>query len=95
MSAHPFRPGTPEQAFIADPRLAGAPLSVDAVSCLTNRMRAVVELLQSDGDTDRPGFTLHHRTILNALWLLSGLLEQLEALTMAACAGELPPEVTP
>lgn len=78
MSTQPFLPDTPEAAFIPDPRLRDAPLSTDAVLCLSGRMRAIVRLLESSGDDGRDGFTLPHGEVLDAQ------IEQLRQLVMAS-----------
>lgn len=80
----PFLPDTPEAAFLPDPRLHGEELSVDAVLCACSRMRSVLLLLHADGQDTQHGFTLAHEIIIDALWLLEGQVEQLQALARAA-----------
>lgn len=80
----PFLPDTPEAGFIPDPRLHGEELSVDAVLCACSRMRAVLLLLQADGEDLTHGFTVPNETIADALWLLEGQVKQLQALARAA-----------
>lgn len=82
-----FPPTTPEDAFIVDPRLLGCELNSDVVLTLATRMRALLALLQADGEgggaDHQRGFVNHHDTIMGALWLLDSLVSQLHALVMA------------
>ncbi len=81
-------PGVPEEVFVVDPRLLGCDLNVDVVLAIATRMRALLALLQADGEggglDHQRGFVNHHDTIMGALWLLDSLVSQLHALVMAS-----------
>lgn len=77
-------PGVPEEVFVVDPRLLGCDLNVDVVLAIATRMRALLALLQADGEGGDRGFVNHHDTIMGALWLLDSLVSQLHALVRAS-----------
>lgn len=71
--------GTPEDFFIPNPDFKKG-LPFDAVQCSISRARAVLDLIMDNGHDIKTGFMVSHATLIDALWCLSGILEQAETM---------------
>lgn len=81
--------GVPEDvasAAVEQSRAIFTEFPLDSVTCVLSRSQALVSLLLSDGDG--ASFTLQHKSIVNALWLLEGQLEQMRLLVEAYQKGQ-------
>ena len=67
---------TPEDCLFLDKSITDTTKLYDPMSCALNRAQAVLDLIQSDGSDLTHGFTLDHKTIMNALWSLDGNIKQ-------------------
>lgn len=70
----PIVPGTPEALFIVHPG-ADRHGDRDVLSCCVLRAQSIIALLQADGEED--DFSLNHTMVMNALWAVDGLLDQM------------------
>ncbi len=67
------QPETPESYFTIPPQ-APKELNIDALLATLSRARAIVDLLEGDGEKD--SFLCNHGAIMNTLWCLNGMLDQ-------------------
>lgn len=68
--------GTPEAIFAIRPDIK-EPLNGDALLCIIDRAASVVEMLMDCGSNGSgEGFSVSHKTVINGLWTLDGLLSQ-------------------
>lgn len=72
---------TPENFFIPNPNVDDIPHN--AVRCALSRAKAVLELVMDNGHDLKTGFMVSQATLMDALWCLSGILDQVE--TMLDC----------
>jgi hypothetical protein len=71
---------TPETLFAINPS-AQPGLYLDSLNCVLARADAIVQLLASASADLEDGYTVDQRTIADAVWCLSGLLDQARAIT--------------
>ena len=73
------RVDTPENYFVPNPDIEKE-IPIDAVRCSVARARAVLELLMDNGHDMKNGLLANHETLINALWLIDGILDQAETM---------------
>jgi hypothetical protein len=59
---------TPEDCLFLDKNIIDTSKPHDPLSCALNRAQSVLDLIQADGCDLSHGFTLEHKTVMNALW---------------------------
>ena len=70
---------TPETLFAINPS-AQPGLYLDSLNCVLARADAIVQLLASASADLEEGYTVDQRTIADAVWCLSGLIDQARAI---------------
>ena len=70
---------TPETLFAINPS-AQPGLYLDSLNCVLARADAIVQLLASASADLEEGYTVDQRTIADAVWCLSGLIDHARAI---------------
>ena len=65
----------PEDYFQVPVEARGT-LNIDVLTATLSRARAVLLLLESDGDELERGFHLNHKYVMDTLWCIDGLINQ-------------------
>lgn len=74
----------PENYFKIPPQTPKK-LNVDALLATLTRTRAIVTLLETDGDSGKGDkFKTNHRVVMDTLWCVNGLLDQAEQIVKYA-----------
>ncbi len=71
--------GTPEELFVINPR-APVEINTDAVVAATIRAKGILNAIMLIANEDEAGHPLRSPWVINSLWAVEGLLEQVEIL---------------
>ncbi len=66
---------SPEEYFQIPPD-APVGLDIDTLNTVLARARAVLVLLTAEGQDTKEGFNISHRILMDAIWCISGYIEQ-------------------